>query len=34
MLSAKDGEDDQADALDDGANDYLINPFYLTSDRP
>jgi len=27
MLSAKDGEYDQADALDDGADDYLIKPF-------
>jgi DNA-binding response OmpR family regulator len=27
MLSAKDGEHDQADALDDGADDYLTKPF-------
>ena len=27
MLSAKDGEYDQADALDDGADDYLTKPF-------
>jgi two-component system, OmpR family, response regulator len=27
MLSAKDGEYDQADALDDGADDYLVKPF-------
>ena len=27
MLSAKDGEFDQADALDDGADDYLTKPF-------
>lgn len=27
MLSAKDGEHDLADALDDGADDYLIKPF-------
>ena len=27
MLSAKDGEYDQADALDLGADDYLIKPF-------
>jgi two-component system OmpR family response regulator len=27
MLSAKDGEFDQADALDDGADDYVIKPF-------
>jgi two-component system, OmpR family, response regulator len=27
MLSAKDGEYDEADALDDGADDYLIKPF-------
>jgi len=29
MLSAKDGEYDQADALDDGADDYLTKPFVL-----
>jgi two-component system OmpR family response regulator len=27
MLSAKDGEHDQADALDDGADDWLTKPF-------
>ncbi len=27
MLSAKDGEYDQADALDEGADDYLTKPF-------
>jgi two-component system, OmpR family, response regulator len=27
MLSAKDGEYDQADGLDEGADDYLIKPF-------
>src|SRR4026208_1096098 len=27
MLSAKDGEYDQGDALDDGADDYLTKPF-------
>jgi two-component system OmpR family response regulator len=27
MLSAKDGEHDLADALDDGADDYLTKPF-------
>ena len=27
MLSAKDGEYDEADALDDGADDYLTKPF-------
>lgn len=27
MLSAKDGEHDLADALDDGADDYLVKPF-------
>src|SRR4029450_4278822 len=29
MLSAKDGEYDQADALDDGADDYLAKPLSL-----
>ena len=38
MLSAKDGEYDQADGLDDGADDYLTKPFpssycWLASER-
>ncbi len=29
MLTAKDGEYDEADALDEGADDYLTKPFSL-----
>ena len=29
MLTAKDGEYDEADALDLGADDYLIKPFFF-----